>query len=93
MPSRAAAGRACARVPVKVITVYRDEAEVNSARPGENLRLRVQGIEEEDVSAGGQHGGRGGAGGVGAGTCPPHMPGAGRGLPRGCWYALVATPC
>ncbi len=43
---------ACCRVPVKVITVYRDEAEVNAARPGENLRLRVQGVEEEDVSSG-----------------------------------------
>ena len=32
--------------------MYRDEAEVNAARPGENLRLRVQGIEEEDVSSG-----------------------------------------
>lgn len=40
------------RVPVKVLTVYRDEQEVNAARPGENLRLRLQGIEEEDISAG-----------------------------------------
>jgi peptide chain release factor subunit 3 len=40
------------KVPIKVITVYRDETEVNAARPGENLRLRVQGIEEEDISAG-----------------------------------------
>jgi peptide chain release factor subunit 3 len=41
-------------VPVKVLTVYRDEVEVNAARPGENLRLRLQGIEEEDISAGGR---------------------------------------
>lgn len=40
------------RVPVKVVTVYRDETEVNAARPGENLRLRLSGVEEEDVSAG-----------------------------------------
>lgn len=33
--------------------MYRDETEVNGARPGENLRLRLQGIEEEDISAGG----------------------------------------
>ena len=32
--------------------IYRDEVEVNAARPGENLRLRVQGVEEEDISAG-----------------------------------------
>lgn len=41
-------------MPVKVLTVYRDEVEVNAARPGENLRLRLQGIEEEDISAGGR---------------------------------------
>lgn len=40
------------KVPVKVISVYRDETEVNAARPGENLRLRLQGIEEEDISSG-----------------------------------------
>lgn len=47
------------RVPVKVVTVYRDEMEVNAARPGENLRLRLQGIEEEDISAGRRGGGEG----------------------------------
>lgn len=26
--------------------------EVYAARPGENLRLRVQGVEEEDISSG-----------------------------------------
>ncbi|KAL4853614.1 Eukaryotic peptide chain release factor GTP-binding subunit ERF3B [Chlorella vulgaris] len=40
------------KVPVKVIAVYRDEQEVAAARPGENLRLRLSGIEEEDISAG-----------------------------------------
>lgn len=37
---------------VKVTTIWRDEKEVNAARPGENLRLRVAGVEEEDISAG-----------------------------------------
>lgn len=40
------------KAPVKVLTVYRDEQEVNAARPGENLRLRLQGVEEEDISSG-----------------------------------------
>ena len=40
------------RVPVKVLTIYRDEQEVTAARPGENLRLRLQGIEEDDISSG-----------------------------------------
>eukprot|EP00898_Chlorokybus_atmophyticus_P003799 jgi/Chlat1/441/Chrsp103S01013 len=40
------------KVPVKVITVYRDSDEVNMCRPGENVRLRVSGIEEDDVSSG-----------------------------------------
>lgn len=43
-----------------MLSVYRDEQEVNAARPGENLRLRLQGIEEEDISAGGWGGGWGG---------------------------------
>ena len=37
---------------VKVTSIWRDEKEVNAARPGENLRLRVAGVEEEDISAG-----------------------------------------
>jgi len=37
---------------VKVTTVWRDEEEVSAARPGENLRLRLSGVEEDDVSAG-----------------------------------------
>lgn len=40
------------KVKVKVTTVWRDETEVNAARPGENLRLRLSGIEEEEISAG-----------------------------------------
>ena len=40
------------KVKVKVTTVWRDENEVNAARPGENLRLRLAGIEEDEVSAG-----------------------------------------
>ncbi len=37
---------------MKVVTVYRDNDEVNYARPGENLRIRLSGIEEEDISPG-----------------------------------------
>ena len=40
------------KVPVKVATVWRDELEVEAAKPGENLRLRLSGIDEEDVSSG-----------------------------------------
>jgi peptide chain release factor subunit 3 len=40
------------RAPVRVVGIWRDEEEVAAARPGENLRLRVSGVEEEDVSAG-----------------------------------------
>ena len=41
-----------ARVPVTVTTIYRDDAEVAAARGGENLRLRLAGIDEDDISAG-----------------------------------------
>lgn len=37
---------------VKVVTVYRDDDEVNYAKPGENLRIRISGVEEEDISPG-----------------------------------------
>ena len=40
------------KVPVKVTAIWRDEEEVAAARPGENLRLRLSGVEEDDVSAG-----------------------------------------
>eukprot|EP00890_Picochlorum_soloecismus_P006149 jgi/Picsp_1/6535/NSC_03878-R1_g1 to s phase transition protein len=40
------------KVKVKVTTIWQDEAEVNAARPGENLRLRLSGIEEDEVSPG-----------------------------------------
>jgi peptide chain release factor subunit 3 len=40
------------KVAVKVTTVWRDEIEVQAARPGENLRLRLSGIEEDEISAG-----------------------------------------
>ncbi|KDD72733.1 GTP-binding elongation factor EF-Tu/EF-1A, partial [Helicosporidium sp. ATCC 50920] len=40
------------KAPVKVLSVHRDETEVSAARPGENLRLRVSGVEEDDVSSG-----------------------------------------
>lgn len=40
------------QVMVKVLTVFRDSGEVNSARPGENLKVRLSGIEEEHVLTG-----------------------------------------
>eukprot|EP00249_Psilotum_nudum_P023933 c29030_g2_i3 orf=972-2195(-) len=40
------------KVNVKVVTIYTDTNEVNLARPGENLRIRLSGIEEDDISPG-----------------------------------------
>jgi translation elongation factor EF-1alpha len=37
---------------VKVVTVYQDIDEVDYAMPGENLRIRLSGVEEEDISPG-----------------------------------------
>ncbi|CAM6081939.1 unnamed protein product [Calypogeia fissa] len=37
---------------VKVMTIYRDNDEVGYAKPGENLRIRLSGVEEEDISSG-----------------------------------------
>jgi peptide chain release factor subunit 3 len=37
---------------VKVISVYCDEDKVTSAAPGENVRIKLSGIEEEDIAAG-----------------------------------------
>ncbi len=35
-----------------VTSIYRDENEVVAARGGENLRLRLSGVDEEDIQAG-----------------------------------------
>lgn len=40
------------KVQVKVIAVYIDENKVKVAGPGENLRVRLSGIEEEDIVSG-----------------------------------------
>ncbi|XP_047317128.1 eukaryotic peptide chain release factor GTP-binding subunit ERF3A [Impatiens glandulifera] len=40
------------KAPVKVVAVYCDEDKVRRAGPGENLRVRLSGVEEEDISAG-----------------------------------------
>lgn len=40
------------RVPVTVTTIYRDDNEVQAAKGGENLRLRLGGIDEDEVSPG-----------------------------------------
>ena len=37
---------------VKVTGIFRDADEIAAARPGENIRLRLTGVEEEDVQAG-----------------------------------------
>jgi translation elongation factor EF-1alpha len=37
---------------VQVQTIYCDETEVGAAKGGENLRLRLTGIDEDDVQAG-----------------------------------------
>lgn len=40
------------QVQVKVLALFMDEDRVRSAGPGENLRVRVSGIEEEDILSG-----------------------------------------
>ncbi|KAL2940394.1 Eukaryotic peptide chain release factor GTP-binding subunit ERF3A [Bienertia sinuspersici] len=40
------------RVNVKVVALYVDENKVRRADPGENLRVRLSGIEEEDILSG-----------------------------------------
>ena len=45
-------GGFCVQAHVKVVTVYRDNDEVNYAKPGENLRIRISGVEEEDIIPG-----------------------------------------
>lgn len=40
------------KVSVKVIGIYCDEDKVRCAGPGENLRVRLSGIEEEDILSG-----------------------------------------
>lgn len=40
------------KVPIKVQAIYREETEVPYALPGENIRIRVTGVDEESVSTG-----------------------------------------
>eukprot|EP00742_Colponemidia_sp_Colp-10_P000620 GILJ01000678.1.p1 GENE.GILJ01000678.1~~GILJ01000678.1.p1 ORF type:complete len:592 (-),score=136.75 GILJ01000678.1:203-1921(-) len=40
------------RTPVEVISVYIDEMEVSRAKPGENLKVKLKGVEEEDIQKG-----------------------------------------
>jgi len=37
---------------VKVVAIYCDEDKVKRAGPGENLRVRITGIEDEDILSG-----------------------------------------
>ena len=39
-------------MPVTVTSVYRDDAEVMAAKGGENLKLRLTGIDEEEMQPG-----------------------------------------
>lgn len=45
------AGGRC-RTKVHVSAIFCDDTEVNAAQGGENLRLRLSGIDEEDVQSG-----------------------------------------
>lgn len=40
------------RAVVKVTTLWRDDQEVSAAKPGENLRLRLSGVEEDEIHSG-----------------------------------------
>jgi peptide chain release factor subunit 3 len=40
------------KIPVKVVAIFRDADEVQAAKPGENLRIRLSGVEEEDITPG-----------------------------------------
>ena len=40
------------KLKVKVEAIFRDEKEVQSVQSGENLRLRVTGAEDTDISSG-----------------------------------------
>ena len=40
------------RVAIKVQAIFREEEEVPYALPGENIRIRVTGVDEESVSTG-----------------------------------------
>jgi len=40
------------KVPIKVTSIFREADEVQYALPGENIRIRVTGVEEEGVSTG-----------------------------------------
>lgn len=40
------------QVHVKVLAIFIDDDKVRKAGPGENLRVRVSGIEEEDMLSG-----------------------------------------
>ena len=39
-------------MPVTVNTIYRDDVEVTAAKGGENLKLRLGGIEEGEIQQG-----------------------------------------
>ncbi|KAJ8317871.1 hypothetical protein KUTeg_002962 [Tegillarca granosa] len=40
------------KTPIKIMQIWSDDIEADEANPGENLKLKVSGVEEEDVSPG-----------------------------------------
>lgn len=45
-------GYICMQTQVKVLAVYCDESKVRRAGPGENLRVRISGVDDEDILSG-----------------------------------------
>ena len=42
----------CVQTPVIIDQFYCDDEEVNSVSPGENVKAKLKGVEEEDISPG-----------------------------------------
>ena len=40
------------KVDVKVLAVFVDDVKMNSAGPGENVKIKLSGINDEDISPG-----------------------------------------
>ena len=42
----------CLQMQTEVLTLWRDDEEYDQAFPGENIKLKLRNVEEEDVSSG-----------------------------------------